>query len=99
MLKKLAHRAFGARCARSFKNVGILALALPAMAVIQPASALAADRHDDRGFGRDRGRVVQNWDRGPEARDHVRYAPAPRYDIRYYRSRIAYPAGVFACPR
>jgi hypothetical protein len=87
---------------KKIKNTGILALALAAgMAVIQPASALAADRHDERGFVRDRGRVVQNWDRGREVRDraYVRYAPAPRYDDRYYRSHIAYPYGGSVCLR
>jgi hypothetical protein len=86
---------------KKIKSGGILVLAFAALAVIQPASALAADRHDDRGGARDRGRVAQNWDRGRDVRDraYVRYAPAPRYDDRYYRSHIAYPTGGYACPR
>jgi hypothetical protein len=85
------------------KNGGIFALVLAAgMAMMQPASAQAADRHD--GGNRDRGRVVQNWDRGRDVRvrEYVRqdYAPVRRYyDDRHYRSHIAYPTGVYACPR
>ena len=88
---------------KKIKSGGILVLAFAALAVIQPASALAADRHDDRGGARDRGRVVQNWDRGREVRDRAderyNYAPARRYDDRYYRSHVAYPTGAYACPR
>lgn len=74
---------------KKIKNGGILALVLAAgMAVLQPASAAAAERHD-RGY-RGAVRVERTWNgdrreyrdnRGWD-RDRGRvynYAPAPRY--------------------
>jgi type IV secretory pathway protease TraF len=88
---------------KRIRNCGVLALVLAAgMAVLQPASAQAADRFD-RPSDRDRGRVVQNWDRGREVRDRgfvrYNYVPGRRYDDRYYRSHIAYPYGGSVCLR
>ena len=92
---------------KKIRNSGILALALAAgMAVLQPASAAAAERHDRDSY-RGAVRVGRNWNgdrheyrdnRGGD-RDHGRvytnYAPAPRYSYGYYPAYGAYPY----CPR
>jgi hypothetical protein len=73
---------------KKIKNGGILALVLAAgMAVLQPASAAAAERHD-RDY-RGAVRVERTWNDRREYRDYrgwdrdhgrvYNYAPAPRY--------------------
>jgi hypothetical protein len=114
MLKKpAAHRAFGARCARLINNGGILALVLAAgMAVLQPASAQAADFHGRDGH-QAQVRVDRDWNRGRvverdrDIRDrHVWYGG--RRDGVYfnyapapaYGAAYGYPAyGYSNCPR
>jgi hypothetical protein len=90
---------------KKIKNGGILALVLAAgMAVLQPASAQAAERHDRGGY-EGRGRVERNWNGGrgnwggrdyrdyrgsdrDRGRVYYNYRPAPRYGYGYY----AYPS-------
>jgi predicted outer membrane lipoprotein len=91
------------------KRGGILGLVLAAaMAVLQPVSAQAAERHDrdgyngrarvERSWNRDRGgwdrRDHRGWDRGRRDRGYVyyNYTPAPRYGYDYY----AYPSDGYA---
>lgn len=94
---------------KKIKNGGILTLVLAAgMAVLQPVSAVAAERHDRDGY-RGGARVERNWNGGRrEYRDYrgwdrdrgrvyYNYGPAPRYGDGYYRYPVygAYPY----CPR
>ena len=94
---------------KKIKNGGILTLVFAAgMAVLQPASAAAAERHDRDGY-RGGARVERNWNGGRREyrdnrgwnrdRDRVRfyynYAPAPRYGYEYYSPAYVYPN----CPR
>ena len=110
-----AHRAFGARCARLANNGGILALVLAGgMAVLQPASAQAADFYSRDGrqaqarVERDgnRGRVAE---RDRDIRDrHVWYGGRRDGGYVYFNNTPApaygyqygYPAyGYPSCPR
>jgi hypothetical protein len=92
---------------KKFKNGGILALVLAAgMAVLQPASAQAAERHDRDGYHNqvrvDNRIRERGWDRGVRGREYARYyAPAPRYERRHYGyPSVAYPYyGYGVCPR
>jgi hypothetical protein len=91
---------------KKIKNGGILALVLAAgVAVLQPASAAAAERHDrgyrgavrvERTWNGDRREYRDNrgWDRD-RGRVYYNYAPAPRYRYGYYPAYGAYPY----CPR
>jgi hypothetical protein len=93
---------------KKIKNGGILALVLAAgMAVLQPATAAAAERHDrdyrgtvrvERNWNGDRREYRDNrgWDHA-RARVYYNYAPAPRYGYGYY-SYPAYRAYPY-CPR
>ena len=101
---------------KKIKNGGILTLVLAAgMAVLQPASAQAADRHDGGGYN-NRGRVERNWnrDRGGDRRDYRVYRDSDRgrrdrgyvyYNYapapRYGNDYYAYPSyGAYPyCPR
>ena len=92
---------------KRIKNGGILALVFAAgMAVLQPASAQAADRHPRGGY-QNQVRVDRNWDRarsGDRGRDYraaptYYYTPAPSYNYRYNSYPVrGYPRG-YACPR
>jgi hypothetical protein len=98
---------------RRLKNCGILTLILGAgMAVMQPVSAQAADRHDrdayhdrgraDRGWNRDN-RVVQDrhvWYGGNRDRGYVYYNYAPRPSYGYSYPSAVYQYGAYPnCPR
>jgi hypothetical protein len=97
---------------KRLKNTGILALALAAgMAVMQPVSAQAADRHDrdayhdrgrvDRGGNRDN-RVVQDRRvyQGGRDRNYVYYNYAPRPSYGYSYPTAVYQYGAYPnCPR
>jgi hypothetical protein len=82
---------------KKIKNGGILALVLAAgMAVLQPASAAAAERHDRDGY-RQQVRVERNWNR--DRRDYRDYRGWDRGRVYYHyvrpAPRYAYPY----CPR
>ena len=80
---------------KQIKNGGILTLVLAAaMAVLQPASAQAAERHD-RGYY-DRGRVERSWNR--DRREYRDYRGWDRDRGRVYYSYPAYRAYPY-CPR